>query len=163
MFSWCHDNLINIYQWNSYILNLIYTIGEMYSYLTRCGSQSINQSGSQSVLWIIFYLYHGENKLHSMRWWWCLLCSRPTRLVLTNYDNSSQVDMSPHSDTLSRFRANYYFLFLLNGACWAEKQQITILFLWFVPTGARICDLTIQGEHYNHYTIDTVVWNENIF
>jgi hypothetical protein len=31
--------------------------------------------------WVIFQLYHGENKLHSMKWWWCPLCSRPTRLV----------------------------------------------------------------------------------
>ena len=134
MCTWYRDSLINIYQCNLYILNLIYTIGEMYSaqaYLTRCGSQSINQSGrqsgSQSVFWIIFVLYHGENKLHSMRWWWCLLCSRPTHLVLTNCDNSPQVNMSPHSDTLSRFRANQSLLFLLNAACWAEKQQITIV------------------------------------
>jgi len=23
----------------------------------------------------------GENKLHLMGWWWCALCTRPTRLV----------------------------------------------------------------------------------
>jgi len=28
-----------------------------------------------------FQLYHGENKLHLMRWWWwCPLCTRPTYL-----------------------------------------------------------------------------------
>jgi len=26
----------------------------------------------------IFQLYHGENKLHSMTWWWCPLGTRPT-------------------------------------------------------------------------------------
>ena len=31
--------------------------------------------------------------------------------------------MSSHSDTLSWFRANQSFLFLLNDACLAEKQQ----------------------------------------
>jgi len=31
--------------------------------------------------WTILQLYHGENKLHSMRWWWCLLCTRSTRSV----------------------------------------------------------------------------------
>jgi len=29
----------------------------------------------------IFQLYHGENKLFSMRWWWGPLCTRPTRWV----------------------------------------------------------------------------------
>jgi hypothetical protein len=32
----------------------------------------------------IFQLYHGDNKLHSMKWylwWWCPLCIRPTRLI----------------------------------------------------------------------------------
>jgi len=31
--------------------------------------------------WAIFLLYHGENKLHSMKLWECSLCTRPTRLV----------------------------------------------------------------------------------
>jgi len=31
--------------------------------------------------WAIFQIYHGENTLHSIRWWWCLLYFRPTRLV----------------------------------------------------------------------------------
>jgi len=29
----------------------------------------------------IFQLYHDENKLIPMRWWWCPLCTRPTRLL----------------------------------------------------------------------------------
>jgi hypothetical protein len=37
------------------------------------------------------------------------------------------VDMSPHSDTLFRFRANQSLLCLLNAACLVEKQQIPIL------------------------------------
>ena len=31
--------------------------------------------------WAIFHLYHGENKLHLMRWWWFSLFTRPTCLV----------------------------------------------------------------------------------
>jgi len=30
---------------------------------------------------IVFQLYHGENKLHAMNWWWwswCPFCNRPT-------------------------------------------------------------------------------------
>ena len=33
----------------------------------------------------IFQLYHDENKLISMRWWWSPLCSRPTRWVGFSY------------------------------------------------------------------------------
>ena len=28
------------------------------------------------------HLLHGENKLRSMRWWWCSLCARPTVMSL---------------------------------------------------------------------------------
>ena len=35
--------------------------------------------------------------------------------------------MSLHSDTLYWFQANQSLVFLLNAACWAEKQQIPIL------------------------------------
>jgi hypothetical protein len=42
-------------------------------------------------------------------------------IVLAHWNNSPQKDMSPHSDTFS------HLLFLLNAACLAKKQQITIL------------------------------------
>jgi hypothetical protein len=48
-------------------------------------------------------------------------------IVLAHWNNSPRVDMSPHSDTLSRFRANQSLLFLLNAVCIAEKQHIPIL------------------------------------
>jgi hypothetical protein len=41
--------------------------------------------------------------------------------------NSQQEDMSLHSNTLFRFRANQYLLFLINAASLAKKQQIPIL------------------------------------
>jgi hypothetical protein len=46
--------------------------------------------------WAIFHLYHGENKLHLMRRWRCLLHTKPTRLVgpLAHCNNSPRVDMS---------------------------------------------------------------------
>ena len=47
-------------------------------------------------------------------------------IVLTHWNNSPRIDMSPQSDTLSLFRANQYLLFLLNVAYLAAKQQITI-------------------------------------
>jgi hypothetical protein len=48
-------------------------------------------------------------------------------IVLAHWNNRPRVDMSLHSDTLFRFRANQFLLFLLNAACLAEKQQIPIL------------------------------------
>jgi hypothetical protein len=63
---------------------------------------------------------------------WGLLCTRPTRLVgffivLAQCNHSPRIDMSPHSDTFSWFRANQSLLFHLNTACLTEKQQIPIL------------------------------------
>jgi hypothetical protein len=48
-------------------------------------------------------------------------------IVLVHWNNSPQIDMSPHSDTLPWFRANQFLVFLLNAACLAEKQPIPIL------------------------------------
>ena len=48
-------------------------------------------------------------------------------IVLALWNNSPQVDMSLHSDTLFWFRANQSLLFLLNAVCLAEKHQIPIL------------------------------------
>ena len=47
--------------------------------------------------------------------------------MLAHWNNSPRIDMSPHLDTLFRFRANQSLLFLPNAACLAEKQQIPIL------------------------------------
>ena len=62
-----------------------------------------------------------------------LLCTRPTRLqrswifvVLTNWNTNSWVDMSLLSDTLSWLRAVQSFLLLLNAACLADIQQMSV-------------------------------------
>ena len=50
---------------------------------------------------------------------------------------SLQIDISLHSVTLSRFRANQSLFFLLNVECLAEKQQIPIFGVtqqWLEPT-----------------------------
>ena len=39
-------------------------------------------------LWVIFQLFHGENKLISMRWWWSLVCTRPTCLPSSGLHNA---------------------------------------------------------------------------
>jgi hypothetical protein len=80
----------------------------------------------------IFLLYHGENKLifNEMMTRSALYYTNTLSwifIVLDNWNNSPRIDMSLHSDTLSRFRANQSLLFLLNAVCLAEKQQIPIL------------------------------------
>ena len=65
--------------------------------------------------------------------------------------------MSPHSDTLSRFRDNQYLLFLLNAAYLAEKQQIPVSstkkVFGLTQSGLLPTISLTQGEHakYNHY------------
>ena len=63
--------------------------------------------------------------------------------------------MSPHSDTLSRFRAKHSLLFLRNAACLAEKQQIPI---GLTRMGLEPTIYHTRGEHANHYTTDAVVF-----
>ena len=48
-------------------------------------------------------------------------------IVLAHWNYSLRVDMSLHSDTLSRFQSIQVLLLLLNAACLAEKQQMLIL------------------------------------
>jgi len=48
-------------------------------------------------------------------------------IVLAHWNNSPRIYISPHSDTLSWFRANQSLLLLLICVCLAEKQQTPIL------------------------------------
>ena len=78
---------------------------------------------------VIFQLYHGENKLifNEMMMRFTLYYTNTLIwifIVLAHWNNSPRVDVLPHLDTLSWFRANQSFFFLLNAACLAEKQQI---------------------------------------
>jgi hypothetical protein len=78
--------------------------------------------------WLLFninsamlQLYNGENKLLFNE-----MMMRSALCYTNTATNSPRIDMSPHWDALSWFRANQYLLFLLNVACLAEKQQIPI-------------------------------------
>jgi len=109
----------------------------------------------------IFQLYHGENKLqfnemmmrstlyktNTLSWIFIVL-------LLAHWNNSPQIYMSPHSDTVSRFRANQYLLFLLNGLCLEEKQQMPILVIGLTDRGSNLRSTTL--EHASHYTTDAV-------
>ena len=72
-------------------------------------------------------------------------------ILLHHWNNSLQVDMLLHYDTLSWFRANQSFLFLLNTVYFAEKQQIPILKSRFEPMISYT-----WGEYANHHTNDVV-------
>ena len=61
--------------------------------------------------------------------------------------------MSLHSDTLSVFRANYNWRFLLNAGCQADNHFRLCLDL----TGTPAHIYNIRGEHAYRYTTDTVV------
>ena len=55
-------------------------------------------------------------------------------------DNSPRMDMLPHSNALSWFRANQSLLFLHNAACLTEKQN-QFHSLWLDPIRAWIHDI----------------------
>jgi hypothetical protein len=69
--------------------------------------------------WAIFQAYHDKTKLHSMRWW-CPLWTRPSLsgifTMLPHINNSLQVDMLLHSDTL--FQS---LVLLLNVVCFSGE------------------------------------------
>ena len=47
-------------------------------------------------------------------------------------------------------------LFLLNAACFAEKQQIPILVFGLIRSGLEPTIYCTRDEHANHYTTDAV-------
>jgi len=67
--------------------------------------------------WVIFQLYHGKNKIifNEMMMKSSLYKTNTLSwifIVLAHWNNSLQIDMLSHSDTLSWFRANQSLLFL---------------------------------------------------
>jgi hypothetical protein len=102
----------------------------------------------------IFQLYHGENNLifndMMMRsaLYWTNTQSWIFNSASSQKKTSPRIDLSLHSDTLYWFRSNQSSLILLNGVCFAEKQQIPIHIVTIYRT---------RGEHAKHYTTDAVV------
>ena len=89
--------------------------------------------------WAVFQLYHCENKLRLIRWWWHLLCTRRT---------SKHVAPLRH---IIQTQASRCFLLLLNDACLAGKQSIQIWYALVWPGWAP------TGKHANHYTTNEKV------
>jgi hypothetical protein len=70
----------------------------------------------------------------SIRWWWCPLCTRQTRLV-GFYSASSLKQQSLHSDTLSWVPSHTSLLLFLKDTCLVEKQTYRFNSILFHPTG----------------------------
>ena len=71
-------------------------------------------------------------------------------IVLTHRNNNPQIDMSLHSDTLSRFWSNQSLLCVFYAVFLVEKQQIPILQFWVWPltwTGFKPTTCNILREH----------------
>ena len=109
-----------------------------------------------------FQLYHGEIKLifnemmmrsalyqiNLLSWLF---------IGLAHWNNSPQIDMSPHLDILLLFLANQSLVFLLNAMCLCKKATNTN----FIVFGLTRPDLVptiypTQDKHTNHYTINVV-------
>jgi hypothetical protein len=103
-----------------------------------------------------------------MRWWWGPLCTKPTRLVGFVYSPSSLYNKTPHSDTLSWFRADQSLCFLLNDfslvPCRQQikfrfKNQVCILCI------LQYCQINTQNKtkckwHWSNSKVFSSYWNE---
>ena len=127
-----HFTKIN--RFNHATLNIILHVEFVYMFLL----EEKNKRNKYFFEWLlsnansaIFQLYNGENKIifnemmRSALYYTNML--RWILIVLVPWNNSLQIDMSPYSDILFRFRANQCLLFLPNAVCLAEKQQLPIL------------------------------------
>jgi hypothetical protein len=84
--------------------------------------------------------------------------------VLAHWNNSPQVNLSPHSDILSWFRANQSLLFLLNVACLAEKQQIPFLLsLVWLDRGLNPRSTALEASTLTITSLMYVVPRERIY
>jgi hypothetical protein len=85
-----------------------------------------------------------------MRWWWSSLSGGSLK----------QQSVGTHViylDTLSWFRANQSFLFLLYAACLVEKQQILILMSGLIQVGLEFTICCTRSKHASHYTTDVTI------
>ena len=76
--------------------------------------------------------------------------------MLAYWNNSSWVDMSLHSHTLSWFLANQSLLILLWAVCLAEKQQIPTWVFSLIRPWLESTIYHTQSEQANNYTTDVV-------
>ena len=129
---------------------------EQFSYIWHVNHECFSERVLFNTNCTYFQLYLGENKLHSVKWWWLPLCT----LYLTNvlnwifielahWNNSPKVDMSLYTDTLFWFRAKQSLLLLLDAVCLVFRLRRTRVWSTIYRTWS-------WGDHRNHYTTDAV-------
>jgi hypothetical protein len=127
--------------------------------------------------WAIFQLYHDDNKLHLMKWWWCPLCNwidtnsdsslnqqssvrhvaplKHTILIPSSLNQQSSVrHVAPlkHTILIPSQPVSYSWMYVLS-----EKAANTnfIVFGLILP-GLEPMIYHARVTHSNHYTIDVV-------
>ena len=65
--------------------------------------------------------------------------------------------MSPHSYTLSWFRANQSLLLLLKAACCREAEITNCIVFGLTRSGIEPTTCNTRGDHTNHYISDVVI------
>ena len=105
-------------------------------------------------------------------WEWLLISANSAMfrswifIVLAHWNNSLLIYISPHSVTLSWFRANQSLIFLLNDVCISEESTNTnFLFFGLNRSGIEPTMYLTRSEHANHYTTDAVqkIWKPIIW
>ena len=91
--------------------------------------------------WAIFQLYSSENKLQSMSWWWCPLCTRPTHLVRSAVDRNFCL--------MCAYICYYMFYFLYLG----------VYFFFFFRFHSSVCNSKIEKKENNRPTKENRTWN----
>ena len=85
----------------------------------------------------------------SMKWWWCLLYTRPTCLldfiVIAHWNNSPLADMLLHSHTLSWYQANQSLLLLPNVQCLKHGSSVIS---WNLIKIHLWCKSIVKTLHY---------------
>jgi len=120
--------------------------------------------------------FYGENKLLSMRWWWCRLCTRPPRLVrffivLPHITESTVAGHygPAHFSDCEPTNLNSYSLML---RAYRRSSKFQFYCLWLVTTGPQTHDQAhswrgrflihhpyhTHGEDASYYTIHDVLF-----
>jgi hypothetical protein len=78
-------------------------------------------------------------------------------IVLAHWNNSLWIDISPHSVTLSWFRANQSLIFLLNNVCMSEESSVQWFQMRYVCSFCWYCKCRIVYHHYLDFLFIIIV------
>jgi hypothetical protein len=125
----------------------IWNVISMWRFHHKCGfwEKYILNNLSQSGIIIgmsEWMLFNANSAIFQLSWGDEVRFNVLEQQVWCYWNNSQQIDMSPHSDTLS-WLVNQSLLFLLNAACLAEiSNKLQFYSLWFDLIRARIHNLS---------------------